>query len=254
MLYESFFDPRNAFWWSPRLPSLTYGLKVEIWKIIIFIIFCGLYVRILAVDEMVFYASPGALLLHVFIKMLEVSGKTSKGPDGWPKIWELWKTDPRNLQNVIFHENWAYEICSTSHFLISGLLFDDPWGSPASDMDSKLKSEKSSFSSFFVTSKFEFELWAKPSFLLPPRLFFCMRSLKYSNCPRKPVRAQGGAQKNANFEKLTPKITKMSFFMKFKTSPHLPPYYSTEPMKYALRVILSMFFEFLEVPCAPGCA
>ena len=54
---------------------------------------------------------------------------------------------------------------------------------------------------------------------------------------RKPVRAPTGAQKYANFEKLTPEITKMSFFMKFKTSPALPPYYSIEPMKYALRVI-----------------
>ena len=105
MLYESFFDLGIAFWWSLRLPSLKYGLKVEIWEIIIFIIFCGLYVRILAVDEMVFYASPGALLLHVLIKMLEVSAKTSRGPERRPKIWELWKIDPRNLQNVIFHEN-----------------------------------------------------------------------------------------------------------------------------------------------------
>ena len=47
---------------------------------------CDLYVRFLAVAEMVFYASPGALLWHVFMKMLEVSAKTSKGPDGCPKI------------------------------------------------------------------------------------------------------------------------------------------------------------------------
>ena len=31
---------------------------------------------------------------------------------------------------------------------------------------------------------------------------------------------------------MTPEIFKMSFFMKFKTSPTLPPYYSIEPMKY----------------------
>ena len=43
--------------------------------------------------------------------------------------------------------------------------------------------------------------------------------------------------KYENFEKLTPEIFKMSFFVKFKISPHLPPYYSTEPMKYVLRVI-----------------
>ena len=104
MLYESFFDAGNAFWWSLRLPSLKSGLKVEIWKIIIFIIFCVLYVRFWSLAEMVIPASPGALLLHALIKMLEVSGKTSKDPAGWPKIWALWKTDPRNLQNVIFHE------------------------------------------------------------------------------------------------------------------------------------------------------
>ena len=67
-------------------------------------------------------------------------------------------------------------------------------------------------------------------------------------------KAAGTDHKHEDLEKLTPEIFKMSFFMKFKTSPHLPPYYSTEPMKYALRVILSMFFEVLEVPCAPGCA
>ena len=33
-----------------------------------------------------FPASPGALLLHALIKMLEVSGKTSKGPDSRPEI------------------------------------------------------------------------------------------------------------------------------------------------------------------------
>ena len=114
---------------------------------------------------------------------------------------------------------------------------NDPGGSPASNLDSNLKSEKSSFSSFFLTSKLKFGLWANLSFLLPLGLSFCMRSLKYSNCPGKPVRAPRGAQKYANFEKLTPKIFKMSFFMKFKTSPALPPYYSVEPMKYALRVI-----------------
>ena len=62
--------------------------------------------------------------------------------------------------------------------------------------------------------------------------------IKYSNFQRKTVRAPTGAQNYENFEKLTPKITKMSFFMKFKTSPALPPYYSIEPMKYALRVII----------------
>ena len=50
------------------------------------IIFCGLYVQFWSLAEMVIPASPGALLLHALIKMLEVSGKTSKGPDGWPKI------------------------------------------------------------------------------------------------------------------------------------------------------------------------
>ena len=117
------------------------------------------------------------------------------------------------------------------------MLQNDPGGSPASSLVSKLKSEKSSFLSFFVTSKFEFGPWANPWFPRPLGLSFYMRSLKCSNCLGKPVRAPRGAQKYANFEKLTPKITKMSFFMKFKTSPTLPPYYSIEPKKYALRVI-----------------
>jgi len=130
MLYESFFDPRNAFWWSLRLPSLKSGLKAETWKIMIFII-------------------------------------------------------------------------------------------------------------FLVTSKFEFRLWPKWSFALPLGLSFCMRSSKCSKFLRKPVRAHAAGQKYENFEKLTPEIFKVSFFMKFKTSPALPPYYSIEPMKYALRVIFA---------------
>ena len=48
--------------------------------------FSDLEVRFWSLAEMVFQASPAALLLHAFIKMLEVSGKTSKGPDGRPKI------------------------------------------------------------------------------------------------------------------------------------------------------------------------
>ena len=146
------------------------------------------------------------------------------------------KTSPAPAAVLLYR---AYEICSTSHFLILGMARGDPWGFPASNLDLKLKSEKSSFSSFFVTSKFEFGLWPNPSFLLPLGLSFCMRSLICLKFPGKPAGAPRGAQKYANIEKLTPKITKMSFFMKFKTSPALPPYYSIEPMKYALRVIVN---------------
>ena len=106
----------------------------------------------------------------------------------------------------------------------------------------------------FGVSKFDFGLWPKWSFPLPLGLSFCMCSLKCSKFLGKPPKPQQDSQKYKHIEKLTPEIFKMSFFIKFKTSPHLPPYYSTEPMKYALRVILSMIFEVLEVPCAPGCA
>ena len=72
---------------------------------------------------------------------------------------------------------------------------------------------------------------ASPGALLLHVLIKCSKFLG------KPVRAQPAGQKYENFEKLTPELFKMSFFMKFKTSCALPPYYSTEPMKYALRVI-----------------
>ena len=123
MLYESFFNPGNAFWWSLRLPSPKSGLKVEIWKIIIFII--------------------------------------------------------------------------------------------------------------FVTSKLSFGLWPDWSFPFPLGLSFCMRSLKCLKFPGKPPKTQQAGQKYEHFEKLTPEIFKMSFLIKFKTSPNLPPYYSIEPMKLA---------------------
>ena len=48
--------------------------------------FCDLEVRFWSLAELVFQASPEALLLHAFIKMLEVPGKNAKGPDGRPKI------------------------------------------------------------------------------------------------------------------------------------------------------------------------
>ena len=94
----------------------------------------------------------------------------------------------------------------------------------------------------------------KSSFLLPLGLSFCMHSLKYSKNPGKLSKATGTDRKYEHLEKLIPEIFKMSFFMKFKTSPHLPPYYSTEPMKYALRVILNIIYDALKVPWAPGCA
>ena len=133
------------------------------------------------------------------------------------------------------------------------MLWGDPWGTPASNMDSNSKSEKSSFSSFFVVSKFGCELWRKWSFLPPLGLNFCIRSLKCSKFPRKPTKAQTAGQKYENFEKLTPELFKMSFFMKFKTSCALPPYYSTEPMKYALRVNLfwsPVLFLYFSLPIA----
>ena len=118
-------------------------------------------------------------------------------------------------------------------------------------MDSNLESEKSSFSSFFLVSKFAFEPWRKWSFLHPLGLSFCMRSLKCLKFPRKPPKPQPAGHIYEQFEKLTPEILKMSFFMKFKTSPNLPPYYSIESMKYALRVILLSQECFLMIPEAP---
>ena len=43
----------------------------------------------------------------------------------------------------------------------------------------------------------------------------------------KPPKPQPAGHIYEKFEKLTPEIFKMSFFMKFKTSLALPPYYST---------------------------
>ena len=45
-----------------------------------------------------------------------------------------------------------------------------------------------------------------------------------------------------------------AFFEILRLAPPWPRITLTEPMKYALRVILNMIFEVLEVPCAPGCA
>ena len=78
-----------------------------------------------------------------------------------------------------------------------------------------------------------------------------MRSLKCLKFPGKPPKAQTAGQKYEHYEKLTPELFKMSFFMKFKTSSTLPPYYSTEPMKYALRVIFWCRECFLMIPEAP---
>ena len=75
--------------------------------------------------------------------------------------------------------------------------------------------------------------------------------IKCLKFPGKLPKTQQAGQKYKHSEKLTPKIFKMSFFIKFKTSPNLPPYYSTEPMKYALRVILLSWECFLMIPEAP---
>ena len=72
---------------------------------------------------------------------------------------------------------------------------------------------------------------ASPGALLLHALIKCFKF------PGKPPKAQTASQKYENFKKMTPEIFKMSFFIKFKTSSTLPPYYSTEPMKYALRFI-----------------
>ena len=48
-----------------------------------------------------------------------------------------------------------------------------------------------------------------------------------------------------------PKSSKCHFSWKFATSPALPPYYSIEPMKYALRVIFWSRECFLMIPEAP---
>ena len=134
--------------------------------------------------------------------------------------------------------------CSECFLMIPGAPQPQIW-------TQNLKSKKSSFSSFLVFSKFGFELWPKWSFPHPLTLFFCTRSLKCLKFPAKHPKAQTAGQKYENFEKLTPEIFKMSFFMKFKTSCTLPPYYSTEPMKYALRVIFWCWECFLMIPEAP---
>ena len=80
------FYSQECFLMIPEAPQPQIWTQSRNLKNHHFYHFCDLYVRILAVDEMVFYASPGALLLHVLIKMLEVSAKTSRGPERRLKI------------------------------------------------------------------------------------------------------------------------------------------------------------------------
>ena len=75
------------------------------------------------------------------------------------------------------------------------------------------------------------ELCFRSPFRLDLELSFCMRSLKSINFAEKIVPAKTNCQNITNFENHTPKIFKMSIFMKIKTSPALTPYYSTEPKK-----------------------
>ena len=71
----------------------------------------------------------------------------------------------------------------------------------------------------------------------PPGALLLHVLIKMLEVSAKTSKALGGWPKYKHFEKLTPEIFKMSFFMEVKTSPTLPPYYSIEPMKYALRAI-----------------
>ena len=83
----------------------------------------------------------------------------------------------------------------------------------------------------FVTFSCNRERCFRSTFRLDLELSFCMRSLKSINFAEKIVPAKTNCQNITNFENHTPRITKMSIFMKIKTSPALTPYYSTEPKK-----------------------
>ena len=70
---------------------------------------------------------------------------------------------------------------------------------------------------------------------LEPRLR--MRFSFLVNLNKKAVLVKTTFQNMANFQNLTPRIFKISFFMKFKTSSTSHPHYSTEPK--------NMFYESL---------
>ena len=92
--------PRDDRWGSPA-PNLGSELKFEKSS---FPSFFNLYVGFWAVVETVIPASPGALILHALIEIVELHKKICLGSNGCPNICELWKVDPRNHQDVIFHE------------------------------------------------------------------------------------------------------------------------------------------------------
>ena len=77
----------------------------------------------------------------------------------------------------------------------------------------------------------DFERWTKSSFSLLLEPIFCMRFSNHSKMQGKPKDGKTTVRNHADSEKLTPKLFKMSVFMKSKTSSSLPPYYSTEPKK-----------------------
>ena len=117
------------------------------------------------------------------------------------------------------------------------MLFDDPRGSPALNMDSKSQSEKSSFWSFFVFLCSVLACSRNGLLCIPwGSPFACAHQNAWSvrenlQSPRRP------AKNMRTLKNWPPKSSKCHFSWKFATSPVLPPYYSIEPMKYALRVI-----------------
>ena len=86
---------------------------------------------------------------------------------------------------------------------------------------------------FFIMcyKNLDFGRWTKSSFSLLLEPIFCMRFSNHSKMQGKPKDGKTTVRNHADSEKLTPKLFKMSVFMKSKTSSSLPPYYSTEPKK-----------------------
>ena len=131
------------------------------------------------------------------------------------------------------------------------MLFDDSWGSPASNMNSESKSEKSSFLSFLWPLCSNLSCSRNGLLCIPwgsPLACVHENARSFRENLQRPRRLPKNMRTLKNWP---PKSSKCHFSWKFATSPALPPYYSIEPMKYALRVIFWSRDCFLMIPEAP---
>ena len=76
----------------------------------------------------------------------------------------------------------------------------------------------------------KFRLWTGPQTIsyFKLKLSLCICAPEHLNCDRKTIREDLNGQSITNLRNLTPKITKISFNLKIKTSSPPTPYYSRE--------------------------